>query len=122
MTILEWLKASSRYNFEETTFQMIALDREITVTNDVTTLSVRDKELLKADIIFTAVMFSPSSTASQSLQHNNFVKAIGSESDIYQASKISYAKSIYLKYNDPKYDVLNDTTPCIKFLKIEDEI
>lgn len=120
MTILEWLKASTRYTFEETTFQKIALDREINDADDATTLTIRDKELLQADIIFTAVMFSPSSTSSQSASHNGFSKSIGSETDLYQGKKISYALSVYKKYEDPNYDILNDSRPTIKLLTIED--
>lgn len=122
MTVLEWLKASTRYTFEDATFVKIALDREITVTDDVTTLSVRDKELLTADMIFSAVMFSPSSTSSQSYQHNGFVRNIGSETDIYQSQKINYAKSIYKNYGDPKYDALESLNPKIKTISITDVI
>ena len=46
---------------------------------------------MTADIIFTAVLLSPSSTASQSASHNNFQRTVGSETDIYQSNKISYA-------------------------------
>lgn len=122
MTILEWLKASTRYTFEETTFQNIALDRKINDALDATTLSVRDKELLKADIIFTAVMFSPSSTSSQSASHNGFSKSVGSETDIYQGKKVDYALSVYEKYKDPNYDILLENKPTIKLLTIEDII
>ena len=119
MTILEWLSSSCRYSFEENTFMRIALDRGITdVNEDAMTLTQEQKDLMTADIIFTAVLLSPSSTASQSASHNNFQRTVGSETDIYQSNKISYALGIYKRYNDPNYEVLISARPKIKLLKI----
>ena len=123
MTILEWLSSSCRYSFEENTFMRIALDRGITDVNEVAmTLTQAQKDLMTADIIFTAVLLSPSSTASQSASHNNFQRTVGSETDIYQSNKISYALGIYKRYNDPNYEVLISASPKIKLLKIIDVI
>lgn len=123
MTILEWLSSSCRYSFEENTFMRIALDRGITdVNEDAMTLTQEQKDLMTADIIFTAVLLSPSSTASQSASHNNFLRTVGSETDIYQSNKISYALGIYKRYNDPNYEVLISARPKIKLLKIIDVI
>lgn len=123
MTILEWLSSSCRYSFEENTFMRIALDRGITdVNEDAMTLTQEQKDLMTADIIFTAVLLSPSSTASQSASHNNFQRTVGSETDIYQSNKISYALGIYKRYNDPNYEVLISARPKIKLLKIIDVI
>ena len=123
MTILEWLSSSCRYSFEENTFMRIALDRGITdVNEDAMTLTQEQKDLMTADIIFTAVLLSPSSTASQSASHNNFQRTVGSETDIYQSNKISYALGIYKRYNDTNYEVLISARPKIKLLKIIDVI
>lgn len=122
MTVLEWLKSKSRYNFEEITYKGIAIDRKINDTMDVTTLTVRDKELFMADIIFTATIISPSSTSSQSVSHNNFQRTIGGETDIYQTRKLNWAKQIYKRYNDPRYDELNSIVRPISQLPIEDII
>mgnify|MGYP006892946602 FL=1 len=101
----------------------IALDRGITAVNeDAMTLTQEQKDLMTADIIFTAVLLSPSSTASQSASHNNFQRTVGSETDIYQSNKISYALGIYKRYNDPNYEVLISARPKIKLLKIIDVI
>jgi len=121
MTILEWLKASSRYTFEDTIFQKIALDREIGVDENATTLTVEQKELLTADIIFTAIMLSPSSTALQLKSHGGFQVQVGSESfsNEKRISDMNFMKSVYKKYNDPKFDLFNTTQP-IQILPIED--
>ena len=124
MTILEWMKAKTRYNFEDTTFQAIAIDREITDADDASTLTVRDKELLTADILFTVLVLSPSSTSSFSASHNNFQKEEGGET-ITAASRefdMRWMKSIYAKYADPNYDIINSSERKIKLLSITDEI
>ena len=83
MTVLEWLKASTRYTFDEKTFVKIAYDRECDPDADVYGNSVtkQQRELMTADIIFTAVLLSPSNTASLSQSHNGYQKTIGQEQD-----------------------------------------
>lgn len=104
MTVLEWLKASTRYSFDDETFEKIALDRDCSPDENVYTGSVtkRQKELMTADIIFTAVLLSPSNTSSLSQSHNGYQKTIGQEQDFYQDEKIKYAIRIYAKYEDDR--------------------
>jgi hypothetical protein len=122
MTILDWLKATSRYTFEDTIFQKIAIDREISVTEDVTTLTVEQKELLTADIIFTAVVLSPSSTALQLKSHGGAQYQRGSETISKEKRFIdmNLMKSIYKKYDDPRYYQLSETSALIQIIPIED--
>lgn len=124
MTVLEWLKASTRYSFDEPTFIKIALDRECNPEDDVYDPSVvtkRQRELMTADIIFTAVLLSPSNTASLSQSHNGYQKTIGQEQDFYQDEKIKYAIQIYNTYDDERGDVLeNNVRRKIKFIPIVD--
>lgn len=123
MTVLEWLKASTRYTFDEQTFIKIALDRECSPDADVYSGEVtkRQMELMTADIIFTAVLLSPSNTASLSQSHNGYQKTIGQEQDFYQDEKIKYAISIYRIYDDERGDILEAATrKKIKFIPIVD--
>ena len=123
MTVFEWLKASTRYTFEDETFKKIALDRECNLEEDVYGESVtkRQRELMTADIIFTAVLLSPSNTASLSQSHNGFQKTIGQEQDFYQDEKIKYAISIYRLYDDERGDILEAATrKKISFIPIVD--
>jgi len=124
MTILEWMKASTRYGIEDITFKKIAFDREITDADldDASTLTVQQKELLQADIIFTAVLLSPSNTSSMSASHNGYQKTIGAEYDTYRKDKLAFATYIYKKYADPKYDLINASSQKIKLIPIEDVI
>lgn len=123
MTVLEWLRASTRYTFEDETFKKIALDRECNLDDDVYGESVtkRQRELMTADIIFTAVLLSPSNTASLSQSHNGYQKTIGQEQDFYQDEKIKYAISIYRIYEDERGDILEAATrKKITFIPIVD--
>lgn len=112
MTVLDWLKASTRYTFDEATFKKIAYDRECDPDADVYSASVtkRQRELMTADIIFTAVLLSPSNTASLSQSHNGYQKTVGQEQDFYQDEKIKYAIRIYRTYNDERGDDLESAT------------
>lgn len=123
MTVLEWLKASTRYSFDEPTFVKIALDRECNPSDDVYDTNVvtkRQRELMTADIIFTAVLLSPSNTASLSQSHNGYQKTIGQEQDFYQDEKIKYAIQIYRTYEDERAGILENVKRKIKFIPIED--
>lgn len=123
MTILDWLTSSTRYTFDKKTFIAIAMGRGIgDVESDFNTLTDKERDLLFADIIFTAVMLSPSSTSSISKSHNNFQYTVGAETDLYQKDKLDYAMYIYKRYDDPKYEVLASTKAKIKLIKITDVI
>jgi hypothetical protein len=75
---------------------------------------------MTADIIFAAVLLSPSNTSSLQQSHNGYQKTIGSEQDFYQDDKIKYAIRIYNKYDDERADLLEGVRKKIKFIPIED--
>ena len=126
MTVLEWLEASTKYSsFTEKNFVKIAMDRGIDPSADVydeTVVTQRERDLLTADLIYTAVLLRPSNTASLSQQHNGYQKTIGSEQDFYQDDKIQYAIRIYKKYGDEKAGDLEELAENkkIKFKAIDD--
>lgn len=122
MTVLEWLGKKTRYSFDEGNFEVIARDRGVDPEDDVygNKVDQRLRELMEADIIFTAVLLSPSNTASLSQSHNGYQKTIGQEQDFYQNDKIKYAIGIYQKYGDSKADILMNMQKKIRFLAIDD--
>lgn len=126
MTVLEWLEASTMYSsFTEKNFVKIALDRGIDPTWDVYDeehVTKRERDLMTADLIYTAVLLRPSNTASLSQSHNGYQKTIGSEQDFYQDDKIQYAIRIYKKYGDEKAGDLEELAENkkIKFKAIDD--
>lgn len=123
MTVLEWLEASTTYTrFDEQNFVKIALDRGIDPDDDAygDNVTKRDRELMTADIIFTAVLLSPSNTSSLQQSHNGYQKTIGSEQDFYQDDKIKYAIRIYNLYDDERAEILESARKKIRFIPIED--
>ena len=126
MTVLEWLEASTMYSsFTEKNFVKIAMDRGINPSSDVydeAIVTKRDRDLMTADLIYTAVLLRPSNTASLSQSHNGFQKTVGSEQDFYQDDKIQYAIRIYKKYGDEKAGDLEELAENkkIKFKAIDD--
>lgn len=126
MTVLEWLEASTMYSsFSQKNFIKIALDRGCDPSADVydpECVTKRQKDLMLADIIYTAVLFRPSDTASTSQSHNGYQVTIGQEQDYYQDEKIKYAIRIYNKYDDDRGDELEAllSDKKIKFVPIVD--
>ena len=123
MTVLEWLESSTTYSrFSEKNFVKIALDRGCNPEDDAygENVTERQRELMTADIIFTAVLLSPSDTSSLQQSHNGYQKTIGSEQDYYQDEKIKYAIGIYNKYDDKRAEILESVRRKIKFIPIED--
>lgn len=124
MTVLEWLKASTMYSsFEDRHFEKIARDRGVEPYADVydeTQVTKKQKDLMEADIIYTAVLKRPSNTASLSQSHNGFQKTIGSEQDFYQDEKIKYAIRTYEMYGDERAGILESIKRKIKFIPIVD--
>jgi hypothetical protein len=124
MTVLEWLEASTMYSsFEEVHFIKIAKDRGVDPNADVydeTQVSKKQKDLMDADLIYTAVLKRPSNTASLSQSHNGYQKTIGSEQDFYQDEKIKYAIRIYEMYGDERAGILESIKRKIRFIPIVD--
>lgn len=126
MTVLEWLEASTMYSsFTQKNFIKIALDRGIDPQADVydeDIVTKRERDLMTADLIYTAVLLRPSNTASLSQSHNGFQKSVGSEQDFYQDDKIQYAIRIYKRYGDERGEDLEElaNSKKISFVSITD--
>lgn len=120
MNVLDWLKASTRYTFEEATFQKILADRGLHPDMDIVSVGQEEKELMIADIIFTANFLSPTSTSSLQQSHNGYQKTIGSESDYLFGNKLAYALLIYKRYGDKRAEIIEQTKKKIRFIPIVD--
>ena len=110
-------------SFSEKNFIKIALDRGVDPESDVyADVSKKDRDLMSADLIYMAVLFRPSDTASLQQSHNGYQKTIGQEQDYYQDTKIKYAIGIYELYGDERASTLENIQRKIKFLPIEDVV
>ena len=122
MTVLEWLKASTRFTLEDISFEKIALDRHCDPTANAYSVAENVRDLMTADIIFLAVTMSPSSTSSLSQSHNGYQKTIGSEQNFYKSESVKYAMYIYSSNGEGgKAQMLAESQKKpIKLLPIED--
>lgn len=122
LSTLNWLKAQSGYIYNDEVFQAIAEDRGIEdVSIPHTDITQRDKELMQADLVFKANIFSPTSTASETQSHAGFTHTVGSQTTTYSKDKIAWALSIYKKYGDSKYDELSESK-SVRQIKVIDKI
>lgn len=124
MTVLEWLRGKTMYSsFSDENLIEIALDRGIDPNADVyndATVTKRERDLMAADLIYAAILFRPSDTASLQQSHNGYQKTIGQEKDYYQDTKIKYAIGIYELYGDERAATLENLQRKIKFVPIVD--
>ena len=116
ITILQWLKAKSNNLLVDNDINVIALEREVEDTNeDVSTLSLEQKELLYADCLM-AVANTPIQKSEGRL-HDGFEQR-SSYTLGNQKSNIRIAMSIYKKYSDPNYELNLAGKTTLKVVKI----
>lgn len=122
LTVFEWVNKLTRYLIDEIVLQTICYDRGVDDWSETLykELTVKQRELIEADVVVNAVMFSPSSTASHSQSHGSYQQMQGAQTDLFQKPKLSWAMQIYKKYGDPKFDELN--TDRIRIINITDKI
>ena len=124
MTVLDWLKSINGFNLGETSLTVIANTRGISTpeVTDYSVLTAMQRELMSADLILNYVLFQPTTTGSISQSHNGFQQTIGSYSDANVNKRISFAKSIYRKYDDANLEMLNDFGGGIRVLTLEGDL
>lgn len=101
INIIEYLSGLTAYVFDKSVLKRIALDRGVLGVEDSSELDEQTKELLKADLYYTAYM-SPNVWASSTHSHGSFSQTIGSQT-IYNEEKerlYNMFMKIYKKYND----------------------
>lgn len=101
VNIIEYLSGLTAYVFDKSVLKRIALDRGVLGIEDCTELDEQTRDLLKADLYYTAYM-SPNVWASSTHSHGNFSQTIGSQT-IYNEERerlYNMFMRIYTKYND----------------------
>lgn len=122
LSTLNWLKAQSGYIYDDVVFQAIAEERGVEDTSiPHTEITLKDKELMQADLVFKANIFSPTSTASETKSHSGYTRTIGSQTTTYSKDKIAWALSIYKKYGDAKYEELSESK-SVRQIKVLDKL
>ena len=108
--IIEYLSGLTQFVFDKAVLKRIAYDRDVIEVTDYEELDAKTKELLRADLLYTAYI-SPNVWASSSQSHGSYTKTIGSQT-IYTEQKERLYNTfvgIYKKYNDPILVELEDS-------------
>lgn len=101
--ILDYLSGLTGFVFDKAVLKRIALDRGVYDVDQYESLSQDIKDLLRADLLYTAYI-SPNVWASSSNSHGSFTRSVGSQT-IYTEDKERIHNqfiAIYKKYNDEK--------------------
>lgn len=107
--IIDYLSGLTGFTFDKAVLKRIALDRGVSDIQDFDLLDARTKDLLKADLLYTAYV-SPNVWSSYTHSHGSFSKTIGSQT-IYSEEKeriYNIFMGIYRKYEDEKLDEMGD--------------
>lgn len=101
VNIIEYLSGLTAYVFDKSVLKRIALDRGVLDVDDCNDLDQETRDLLKADLYYTAYM-SPNVWASSTHSHGSFSQTIGSQT-IYNEEKerlYNMFMKIYKQYDD----------------------
>lgn len=88
--------------FDKATIERIALDRGVMGVTSYEELDAKTKELLKADLAYSAY-YSPTVWASSTQSHGSYSKSRGSQTvaDNDKERLYNIFSSVYKKYDDP---------------------
>lgn len=115
--ILEYLSGLTGFVFDKAVLKRIALDRDVFYVSDYSELSTKDKDLCKADLLYT-VLSSPNTWASSTQAHGSFSKTIGNQqvSDANKESIRNQIIGIYKKYDDAMLSEMEDSDGFLQWL------
>lgn len=115
--IIEYLAGITGFVFDKAVLNRIALDRGVSGVEAYEELDNKTKELLKADLLYTAFM-SPNILASSTNSHGSYTKTIGSQTVYADTKRRIYDVflSIYKKYEDPKIEEVVNLEGTLQFI------
>lgn len=119
VNIIEYLSGLTAYVFDKAVLKRIALDRGVLDVEDCSELDQQTKDLLKADLYYTAY-FSPNVWASSTHSHGSFSQTIGSQT-IYNEEKerlYNMFMKIYKQYDDDKLSEVSASDSNLQWLNI----
>lgn len=119
VNIIEYLSGLTAYVFDKAVLKRIALDRGVLDVEDCSELDTKTKDLLKADLYYTAY-FSPNVWASSTHSHGSFSQTIGSQT-IYNEEKerlYNMFMKIYKQYDDDKLSEVSASDSNLQWLNI----
>lgn len=107
--IIGYLSGLTGFTFDKAVLKRIALDRGVSDVQDYNELDARMKDLLRADLLYTAYI-SPDVWSSYTHAHGSFSQATGSQTvnDKNRERIYNIFMGIYRKYDDEKLSEIED--------------
>ena len=119
VNIIEYLSGLTAYVFDKAVLKRIALDRGVLGLDDCSELDQKTRDLLKADLYYTAYL-SPNVWASSTHSHGSFSQTIGSQT-VYNEEKerlYNMFMNIYKQYDDDKLSEVSASDSNLQWLNI----
>ena len=103
--IIEYLSGLTGFVFDKAVLKRIALDRGVDSFTNYSKLTNQQKELLRADLLYTAYL-SPNVWASSTQSHGSYTDTIGSQTTYSEQKEKLYNAfiAVYKKYDDAKLE------------------
>lgn len=117
--IIEYLSGLTMFTFDKAVLQRIALERGVDEVTSFDELESKDRDLLRADLLYTAYL-SPNVWASSTHSHGSYTKTVGSQT-IYAEEKERLYNTfvgIYRKYEDEKLQEIQENEATLQWLSI----
>ena len=104
--------------FDKATLERIALDRGVMSVISYEELDAKTKELLKADLAYSAY-YSPTVWASSTQSHGSYSKSRGSQTvaDNDKERLYNIFSSVYKKYDDPVLEQVEAEESNLKWMQ-----
>ena len=104
--------------FDKATLERIALDRGVMGVTSYEELDAKTKELLKADLAYSAY-YSPTVWASSTQSHGSYSKSRGSQTvaDNDKERLYNIFSSVYKKYDDPVLEQVEAEESNLKWMQ-----
>lgn len=119
MNIIEYLSGLTTFVFDKAVLERIALDRGVIGIEDCSTLDAKTKDLLRADLYYTAYL-SPNVWASSKNQHGDFSVSVGGQTlSAKDKEKLyNFFTYIYRKYQDDKLSEVSASDSNLQWISI----
>lgn len=117
--IIEYLSGITQFTFDKAVLKRIALERGVNEVEDFDFLTTKDKDLLRADLLYAAYL-SPNIWASSTQSHGSYTKTIGSQTLYVKEKERLYNifVGIYRKYEDEKLQEIEGQDATLQWIDI----
>lgn len=117
--IIEYLSGITQFTFDKAVLKRIALERGVSEVDDFDFLTTKDKDLLRADLLYAAYL-SPNIWASSTQSHGSYTKTIGSQTLYVKEKERLYNifVGIYRKYEDEKLQEIEGQDATLQWIDI----